>query len=123
MVKKLLDEGKQVSLHTNGERAVGQTLNILKQLLNPDDGRHHLEHAGLITEEQLKVCGELGILPSFFVYQLYFYGKVFEEFTLGKERTNRWCPLSTAVKYICEDKISIHEDHPRIPGPPFISLC
>ena len=119
MVKKLHDEGKQVAIHTNGERAIDQALNVFKQLVKPgDDSRHRLEHASLITEDQLKVCSELGVLPSLFVYQLYFYGKVFSEFTLGQERTNRWCPMSTAIKYIGEDKISTHEDHPSFPGPP-----
>jgi len=125
MVKKLHDEGKQVSVHTNGERAVDQALNVYKQLMKPgDDSRHRIEHASLITEDQLKVCGELGVLPSFMVYQLYFYGKVFSEFTLGEERANRWGPVAAAVKYVGEEKISIHEDHPSFPGPsqPFANI-
>lgn len=125
MVKKLHDEGKQVSIHTNGDRAIDQVLNVYKQLVKPgDDSRYRIEHASVITEDQLKVCGDLGVLPSFFVYQLYYYGKVFSEFTLGEERTNRWCPMSTAIKYIGVDKISIHEDHPAFPGPqqPFANI-
>ena len=119
MIKKGHDEGKQVSIHSNGERAIDQVLNIYKTLLKPgDDSRHRLEHASFITEDQLKVCGELGVLPSLFPYQLYFYGKVFSEYTLGQERTNRWCPMTTAIQYVGEDKISIHEDHPAFPGPP-----
>ena len=121
LIKQHHDEGKQVSLHTNGDRAIDQALKIFKELqLKPeDDRRHRLEHVGVITEDQFKLCKELGILPSLFVYQLYFYGEVFEKFTLGEERTNRWCPMSTAVEYIGAEKISIHEDHPTFPGPPF----
>ena len=70
MIKKAHDEGKQVSIHTNGETAIDQVLNIYKTLLEPgDDSRHCIEHASFITEDQLKVCGELGVLPSLFVYQ------------------------------------------------------
>ena len=70
MIKKAHDEGKQVSIHTNGETAIDQVLNIYKTLLEPgDDSRHCIEHASFITEDQFKVCGELGVLPSLFVYQ------------------------------------------------------
>lgn len=105
-------------MHAHGERAVEQVLSVFRRIV-PEKGipsRHRLEHLGLATEEQLKVCGELGLAPSFFVYHLYLYGSVFSEFILGKERTNRWASLASALKHNC--KISIHQDNPAISGPP-----
>ena len=117
MVKERHDQGKQVSIHAHGERAIDQSLKIYQQLMKPeDDHRHRLEHVGFITEDQLKKCGELGVNTSMFVDQLRFYGETFSQSILGQERTERWAPLSAAIKHI--GLISIHQDDPSFPGPP-----
>ena len=116
-VKAAHDQNKQVSIHAHGERAIDQCLNVYKQLFKPgDDRRHRLEHLGLVTQDQLKTCGEIGVATSLFVGQFYFYGKTFSESIFGRERTNRWAPLASAIKHV--GKISIHQDHPTFPGPP-----
>ena len=116
-VKFFHDQGKQISLHANGERAVQQSLDIFQELIEPgDDRRPRLEHVGLITEEQLQKCGEIGVTISFLVHHLYFYGNTFAEYIVERERTNRWAPLAAAIKYL--GKISIHQDQPSHPGPP-----
>ena len=117
MVKECHDQGKQVSVHAHGERAIDQSLKVYQQLMKPeDDRRHRLEHVGFITEDQLKKCGELGVNTSMFVDQLRFYGETFSQSILGQERTDRWAPLSVAIKHI--GLISIHQDDPSFPGPP-----
>ena len=116
-VKVFHDQGKQISIHAHGERAIQQSLNIYRELIKPgDDRRHRLEHVGLITDEQLQSCRETGVTTSIFVDHLYFYGNTFAQYIFGRERTDRWAPLATAVKYL--GKISIHQDHPTFPGPP-----
>ena len=118
-VKYYHDQGKQVAIHAQGERAIQQSLNVYKQLTKPeDDRRHRLEHIGLITEEQLKLCHEIGVTTSLFVYHLYFYGNTLAQYILGREQTDRWAPAATAIKYLGVDNISIHQDHPFFPGPP-----
>ena len=118
-VKVFHDQGRQVAIHSHGERAIQQSLNIYKQLIKPeDDRRHRLEHVGLITEDQLKLCGEIGVTTSIFVDHLYFYGNTFAQYIFGRERTDRWAPLATAIKYLGANNISIHQDHPTFPGPP-----
>ena len=117
LVKECHDQGKQVSIHSHGERAIDQCLKVYQQLMKPgDDRRHRLEHLGLITEDQLKKCGELGVNTSIFVDQFRFYGETFAESIYGQDRTDRWAPLATAVKHV--GLISIHQDHPTFPGPP-----
>ena len=118
-VKVFHDQGRQVAIHSHGERAIQQSLNIYKQLIKPeDDRRHRLEHVGLITEDQLKLCSEIGVTTSIFVDHLYFYGNTFAQYIFGCERTDRWAPLATAIKYLGANNISIHQDHPTFPGPP-----
>ena len=116
-VKVFHDQGKQIAIHAHGERAIQQSLNVYKQLIKPeDDRRHRLEHVGLITEDQLNLCHEIGATTSIFVDHLYFYGNTFAQYIFGQERTDRWAPLATAIKYL--GNISIHQDHPTFPGPP-----
>lgn len=59
-----------------------------------NDCRHHLEHVGLTTEDQLIKCGTLGVTTSILADHLHFYG---ETFILGKDRTDYWASLATAV--------------------------
>jgi len=125
-VKKIHNEGKQVAIHSHGERAIDQCLEVFQHLkMKPGDNRRHrLEHLGFATEKQLELCGKLGVTTSLFVQQLYYYGKTFSESIIGPERTNRWAPLADVVKHVGENKFSLHEDHPTFPGPslPFASI-
>ena len=116
-VKVYHDQDKQISIHAHGERAIQQSLDIYQELIKPgDDRRHRLEHVGLITEQQLQECRNIGVTTSIFVDHLYFYGNTFAQYIFGPERTDRWAPVSTAIKHL--GKISIHQDHPTFPGPP-----
>ncbi|KAI6655502.1 Exoenzymes regulatory protein AepA-like [Oopsacas minuta] len=110
--------GVQIAVHTQGERAIEQVLRIYETLTsgNSIDSRHRLEHLGLATEQQLTRCGKIGVALSLFVYHLYYYGRTLSEYILGRERTNRWAPLASAIKY--NRYISIHQDSPAISGPP-----
>ena len=117
-VRSCHDEGLQVSIHANGERAVEQGLTVYRQLpvSATDDRRHRLEHMGLGTDAQLAECARLGVAPSMFVFQLYYYATSFRDFILGEERTNRYAALSLAIKH--GSRLSIHQDNPNMVGPP-----
>ena len=109
-------------MHAHGERAIDQALDVYAKLLKDgDDCRHRLEHVGLITEEQLKRCAQLGVTPSLFVDHLRFYGKTYSDPNngiFGPQRTDRWAPVATAIKHVGVGRISIHQDHPTFPGGP-----
>ena len=78
--------------------------------------RHRMEHLGLATPDAIAQAAQLNLALSFFVCHLYFYAKVFADFYLGEERTNRWTPLSMATEH--GSRWTIHQDHPAFPGPP-----
>ena len=82
----------------------------------PKDKPHRVEHAVLATEDALARAAKLNLAVSFFVYQLYFYAKTFEEHIFGEDRTKRLSPLSLATKYGI--RWTIHQDQPGFPGPP-----
>lgn len=116
-VKYYHEKGMQVSIHAHGERAIEQALQMYTQLMpEGSDRRHRIEHMGLATDAQLAMCGRLGVATSMFVYHLYFYAKSFQDYILGEDRTRRWAALALAIKHGC--RLSIHQDHPTIPGPP-----
>ena len=117
-VRSCHDEGLQVAIHAQGERAIEQALTVYRQLpvCVKDDRRHRLEHLALATDAQLAECARLGVTPSMFVFHLYYYATVFRDFILGEERTNRFAPLALAIKHGC--RLSIHQDSPFISGPP-----
>ena len=115
-IQRYHDAGVQVAVHAQGERAIEQVLSIYEQVDTTGERRHRLEHLGLATEQQLARCGHAGLALSLFVYHLYVYGRTLSEYILGKERTDRWAPLATAIKY--NSYISIHQDTPAISGPP-----
>jgi len=103
MVKKYHDAGRQISIHVQGERAADQALNAYSQVMKPgDDWGHHFEHLSFVTEDQIKVCGELGVVSSFFVDQIYYYGHTFSDHIFREERTAQWTHLAAAMEHIGE---------------------
>lgn len=118
-VKISHDSGKQVAVHAHGERAIDRVISVFEKVLENDrmnSLRHRMEHLGLMTEDQIVRASKINLSLSFFVGHLYFYAKTYSEYILGRERTNRWSPLSLAVKH--NVRWSLHQDHPTFPGPP-----
>lgn len=116
IVKEHHDAGKQIAIHAHGERAIDQVLTVYEQVVKEkDDSRHRIEHLGLATADAIARAAKLNLALSFFVCHLYFYAKVYAEHIFGRERTNRWTPLSEASKHGL--RWSIHQDHPAFPGP------
>ena len=107
------DQGLQVAIHAHGDVAIDTALNVYERL-NAPTRRHRIEHLGFAKEDQLARCSKLGVAPSMFVCQLYYYAETFYNF-LGPERTNNWCCIDAAVKYGCV--LSLHTDYPTFPSP------
>lgn len=78
--------------------------------------RHRTEHLGLANVDAIARAGKLNLALSFFVCHLYFYAKRYTDYIFGKERTNRWTPLSEATKHGL--RWTIHQDQCTFPGPP-----
>ncbi|XP_027036791.1 uncharacterized protein LOC113665312, partial [Pocillopora damicornis] len=96
IVQSYHKKGTQIAIHAHGERAIDQVLTVYEQVVSkvPKDTRHRIEHLGLATVDTIARAGELKLALSFFVCHLYFYAKSFTEYIFGRERTDRWTPLS-----------------------------
>ncbi|XP_033636829.1 putative amidohydrolase YtcJ [Asterias rubens] len=115
-IRKCHNEGKQIAIHSHGERAIEQVLKCYEEVLanDPCTMRHRMEHLGLATKGQIARAGKIKLALSFFVDQLRFYGLTFKDGIFGESRVNRWTPLSEATK--SEVTWTIHQDQPTFPG-------
>ena len=107
-------QGYQIAVHVQGERAVQRVLDTAAAVLarHPrQNHRHRLEHAALITADQLQRASELGLTPSFFIDHVYYYGSRLNE--LIGPRQNRYMPVATALEL--GHHVSLHTDVPATP--------
>lgn len=90
-VKCAHDAGLQIAIHCDGDRAVEQVLIAYEKALrdNPRyDHRHRIEHAEIITHEQVERIARLGIYVAMQPSHLRSFGDKYEEH-LGRETMNR----------------------------------
>ena len=67
LVTRLHAAGFQLALHAIGDRAIAQALRVIERALElhpRDDHRHRIEHAEIITDEQIAKMAELGVIAS-----------------------------------------------------------
>jgi predicted amidohydrolase YtcJ len=118
--KPFFDQGWQLSLHANGDRAVDQTLNLYSRLLRGETNsaarRLRVEHFTVTTEEQVDKVASLGILPSMTIGHVGFWGEVFHNHVLGHERAERIDPTGSLTKRGV--RFSFHSDSPVSPVGP-----
>ncbi|MEI6735336.1 MAG: amidohydrolase [Actinomycetes bacterium] len=115
--------GFQVAIHANGDRAIDETLLALRDVVESDprdDHRHRIEHAQMMSPQQLDTAAELGVALNFFSNHLFYWGDIHYTTTMGPERAMRSNPAKSAlVKGI---KISIHSDAPVTPVAPLFTM-
>lgn len=115
-------EGMQLLAHCNGDAACQQYIDQLKvayHLLEQEgqpgfhqgDIRPVMIHAQLAGRDQLKEMSSLGVIPSFFLAHVYYWGDVHIG-NLGMERASRISPAASALK----EKLifTLHQDSPVI---------
>jgi predicted amidohydrolase YtcJ len=115
--------GIQVAVHANGDRAIESILQALEraQRLHPrDDARHLIIHCQLASRDQIRWMKKLGVIPSYFVNHVYYWGDRHVSLFLGPERAARIDPLGTSVE---EGVIfTLHSDLPVTPVEPVFSM-
>jgi len=115
LIEKYHNEGHQIAIHVQGEVAIDIALNAFEkaQQQNPrENHKHRLEHNALITEQQIQRAIDIGVTLSFFIDHIHYYGDKLH-YIVGKENTERYMPLGTALKH--GDFSSVHTDNPTTP--------
>ncbi|WP_053958221.1 amidohydrolase [Sulfobacillus thermosulfidooxidans] len=114
---------RQIIIHCNGDRAIQTALDAFEKVLTQypkEHVRHRIEHAQTATREQLARMKRLGILPSFFVNHVYYYGDRHQAVFLGPQRGARISPLKDALNLGLQ--FSVHSDCPVTPLNPLHTM-
>ena len=113
-MKVFFDQGWQLAVHANGDRAIEQTLTNYSKLLagnpNPAARRLRIEHFTVNTPEQVKKAAQLGIVPGFTIGHVDYWGEAFHDHIIGPERANRIDPSAGFKKEGA--RFAYHSDSP-----------
>jgi predicted amidohydrolase YtcJ len=94
------DRGWQIAVHANGDAAIDMTLAAYEAILKKSprtDHRHRIEHCSLARPDQIAKMKELGVLPTFLIGHVYFWGRAFRDRILGPERAADLDPTADAL--------------------------
>lgn len=104
----------QVNAHVNGDAAADQFIRCYREALQKTDVHEELRpvmvHAQTVRDDQLDEMKKLGILPTFFLDHIWFWGDYHYESVLGPERANRISPAASALKRGIS--FTLHQDPP-----------
>ena len=114
--RQALAENAQLLTHCNGDAAAEQLINAFaaerSQLSGHRDDRPVMIHAQTVRPDQLERMAPLGMIPSFFVAHVYYWGDVHLT-NLGRERAQRISPARSAAKL--DMVYTFHQDSPVLP--------
>ncbi len=118
-VQKYHDQGWQIIIHGQGDRAVRDILDIYEAVINRSprsDHRHRIEHCALIPLDQLERTARLGVALSWHINHVYYYGEALKNQIVGPARAARLMPMGTANRHGIVS--SLHNDSPMYPAEP-----
>lgn len=112
-IRQAINDNRQIIIHCNGDAASDQMINSA-QLAEEKPGslavlRPVMIHSQTVREDQLDKMSELGIMPSFFVGHVYYWGDVHVK-NLGEQRGTRVSPVASALKRGM--RFTFHQDTP-----------
>lgn len=116
IAKARFDQGWQISVHSNGDRSIEQTLNVYEKLVTkPSDAKARLriEHFTVATEAQISKAAKLGVVPGFTIGHTDYWGEAFHDHLLGAERANRVDSGASLIKKGVH--FAYHSDSPVSP--------
>lgn len=112
--KSCIERNIQFNVHTNGDAAADQFIRCFEKALdltgNKMDLRPVMVHAQTVREDQLNRIKELGILPTFFLDHIWYWGDYHYESVLGPKRANRISPAGSALRRGIN--FTLHQDPP-----------
>ena len=119
MAKPRFDEGWQISIHSNGDRAIEQTLNVYEKMVTkPADrkSRFRIEHFTVPTDKQIDRAAALGVVPGFTIGHTDYWGEAFHDHLIGAERADRIGSSAAMIKKGMH--FAYHSDSPITPIDP-----
>ena len=113
-MKSYFDQGWQISSHSNGDKAIDQALKSYSKLLagnpKPQDRRLRIEHFTINNESQVKQAVKLGVVPSFTIGHVNYWGSAFHNHIVGSKRAERIDPAGDFKRL--GGRFTLHSDTP-----------
>lgn len=100
-VRQAVDDGVQLIVHCNGDAASEQLLNSYEQAIRQSGNADKLKlrpvmiHSQTVRHDQLERFKRFGMIPSFFVDHVYYWGDTHLE-NLGRDRADNISPAGWA---------------------------
>ena len=120
LMKPYFDQGWQISVHSNGDRAIRQTLDNYARLLagnpHPKARRLRIEHFTINTPDEVKKAVKLGVIPSFTIGHVDYWGEAFHSHLIGPKRSIRIDPAAEFKRQ--GSRFTLHSDSPVSPYGP-----
>lgn len=114
--KKCLENNWQLHTHCNGDAAADQLIRCYKKAQkdtgNYSDLRPVMIHAQTVREDQLDEMKEIGMIISFFLDHIYYWGDWHYESVFGPERAARISPAKSALNRGIN--FTLHQDTPVV---------
>ena len=120
LVKKYHGQGRQLSVHAQGDRAIRDVLDAYEEALQAlprEDHRHRIEHGALFPLDQLVRATALGVTTSWHINHIHYYGEALRDDIIGPARAARLMPMASAQQ--AGQVNSLHNDSPMYPAEPF----
>lgn len=118
--KPFFDQGWQISIHANGDRAIEQAINVHEKLLkneaDPAKRRLRIEHFTVASDDAVDRVQKLGLAPSMTIGHVGFWGEAFHNHILGNERASHIDPTGSLARR--KVRFSLHSDSPVSPFAP-----
>ncbi|MFH1137886.1 MAG: amidohydrolase [Pseudomonadota bacterium] len=116
-------EGLQIAIHANGDGAIESVIQAFERAQAKHartDARHMIIHCQMASEDHISRMKALGIIPSFFVNHVYYWGDRHLNLFLGRTRAERIDPLGSAIR--AGLPFTLHADVPVTPLSPIFSM-
>lgn len=115
--------GMQMAIHANGDWAIESVIQAFEKAQRKHhraDPRHMIIHCQMASDNHIARMKAAGLVPSFFVNHVYYWGDRHLKMFLGEERAARIDPLGSAVR--AGLKFTLHADTPVTPISPIFSI-
>ncbi len=112
--KTLIENNIQINAHCNGDAASDQFIRCYRKALektgNKTELRPVMVHCQTVREDQLDAMKELGILPTFFLDHIYYWGDYHYSSVFGPDRSQHISPIRSAL--VRGMNYTVHQDPP-----------
>ncbi len=114
--KTCLENKWQLNVHCNGDAACEQFIRCYTQAIEEtgihEDLRPVMVHAQTVREDQLDRMKQIGMIPTFFLDHVYYWGDWHYNSVLGPERAERISPIRSAINRGMN--YTMHQDSPVV---------